>query len=172
VSTSPTAEAWIAALGLQPHPEGGHYRETYRAQESLAAAQLPERFGGARDFQASIFFLLQAGERSAFHRLNQDELWFFHAGGPLHIHWLTEERGHETRLLAPSAGPDRAPQAVLPHGVWFGAEPAEGTAFTLLGCSTSPAFDFADFELADPQELARAFPEHRALIERLHGQRA
>lgn len=84
-AAGPTGEAarWIARLDLRPHPEGGYYRETYRAAESIAATALPARYGGARAFATAIYFLLPSGEISALHRLRSDELWYFHAGSAL-----------------------------------------------------------------------------------------
>ena len=79
------ATYWIEKLGLIPHPEGGYFRETYRAAESIAADALPARFGESRSFSTAIYFLLRRGEISTFHRIRSDEFWFWHAGGALTI---------------------------------------------------------------------------------------
>ena len=102
---------WITQLNLLPHPEGGWYRETYRAAESIPAAGLPARFRGPRAFGTSIYFLLPAASFSAFHRIHSDELWHFHAGDPLELHLLHPDGRHEMRPVGPGAF-----QAVAPAG--------------------------------------------------------
>src|SRR4051794_10271507 len=83
-----TAELLINQLQLQPHPEGGYYRETYRSTESIAAGAIPARFNGTRSFATCIYYLLQQGDYSAFHRIKSDECWHFYAGDPLLIHLI------------------------------------------------------------------------------------
>jgi predicted cupin superfamily sugar epimerase len=155
---SMTAAQWIAALGLEPHPEGGWFRETYRAREHIEASGLPARYGGPRSFSTSIYFLLEGTQFSAFHRLKSDELWHFHAGGSLQV-WIIDEAG---RLRTERVGPDPAAgdrlQLVLPAGTWFAARPLAAADYTLLGCTVAPGFDFADFELAGRAALAGRFP--------------
>jgi predicted cupin superfamily sugar epimerase len=135
-------EALIQQLGLQPHPEGGHYRETYRAREEVNTDR------GLRPASTAILFLLATGEHSAWHRIRSDELWHHHAGGPLWIHELSGSgKVHSTRLgLDLAAG--ESPQHVVPAGRWFAAEPATTDGWSLVGCTVAPGFDFADFELA------------------------
>jgi hypothetical protein len=166
---SPAAQRHIERLALQPHPEGGYYRRTYTAEDTLAASALPERFGGARPASTAIHFLLPAGEVSALHRMQSDELWHFYAGDPLRVHMLHPDGRHESFLLGPDAEEGMVFQAVVPHGVWFGAElagsPEKG--YALVGNTVAPGFDFADFELAGRDELVARYPEHRALIRRL-----
>ncbi len=165
-----TADAWIDRLELEPHPEGGFFRETYRAPEATPRAALPARFDGARAWATSIYFLLPAGGVSRLHRLRQDEVWHFHAGGALTLHVLTPAGAYRPRRLGLEAG--AAPQAVVEAGAWFGAtvdaaagDPAR--AYVLCGCAVAPGFDFADFELGDRDRLLRAFPQHAALVRRL-----
>lgn len=157
----------VASLGLQPHPEGGFYRETYRAGEVIPNAGLPGRFHGQRSHSTAIYYLLPAGERSKLHRIKSDEVWHFYEGDTLTIVALSPEG----QLIETALGRDFArgevPQHVVPAGYWFGALPAQGSAFTLAGCTVAPGFDFADFELADRPALLAAFPQHRAWIERL-----
>lgn len=162
-----SATDWIERLDLRPHPEGGFFRETYRAAETVAAAHLPARFGGARPFATAILFLLPAGEVSALHRIKSDEVWHFHAGGPLDVIALDSDGAvHETRL---GAGAERGEvfQAVVPAGRWFGARPAPGSAYSLVGCTVAPGFDFADFELAQRETLLARYPQQAALIRAL-----
>ncbi len=161
------AMAWIRALKLRPHPEGGHYRETYRSGESLPAGSLPPRFAGARSFSTAIYFLIQSGQVSRLHRIRSDEVWHFYAGSPLTVH-VIEPRGlHRAIRLGrrPSAG--QVLQAVVPAGAWFGAVVDRARSFALVGCTVAPGFDFADFELADRAALLRQFPRYRQVIEQL-----
>ena len=135
-----TADEIITRLGLQPHPEGGHYREVYRG------APLTD---GARSPGTAIYFLLRAGERSHWHRvIDADEIWHHYAGAPLEL--SLSEDGHVVKHLR--LGTDLAlgelPQGVAPRNVWQAAR-SLGT-WTLVGCTVSPAFEFAGFELAPP----------------------
>ena len=134
------AAAVVAALGLQPHPEGGHYREMWR--------DLPE--GGGRGAGTAIHFLLDAGARSHWHRVDAAELWLWQAGGPL-ILSLSEDGTRLDRevLLGPGLGDRQALLGVVPKGWWQAARPA-AARWCLVSCTVSPAFDFAGFELAPP----------------------
>ncbi len=125
----------IERLGLQPHPEGGWYRETWRGP------QVAGRASGT-----AILFLLQAGERSHWHRVDADEIWLWHAGSPLLLS-MGETRARPHRL-----GPDvlagESPQIVVPAGHWQAAESTG--AYTLVSCTVSPGFRFEGFTLAPP----------------------
>jgi predicted cupin superfamily sugar epimerase len=158
-----SAAEWIRRLELVPHPEGGFYRETYRASERVAASHLPARFGGERSFSTSIYFLLPAEEVSALHRIKSDEVWHFYAGAPLDL-FVIGAAGH---LTTTRLGPEGPFQALVPAGAWYGAAVSEAAGWSLVGGTVAPGFDFADFELGERAELLRAFPQHRALIERL-----
>jgi predicted cupin superfamily sugar epimerase len=152
----PQAQALIAALQLEPHPEGGYYRQTYRSEMRVAAPGGPERRA-----LTSIFFLLHDDNFSAFHRLSSDEIWHFYRGAPVAIEIIDASGEHETRAL----GGDGPFQAVLPAGAWFGAHMVEG-GYALVGCDVAPGFDFADFEMPARAELVARHPQHAALIER------
>jgi uncharacterized protein len=132
------AAALIAALDLQPHPEGGWYRETWRAP---AAA-------GERSAGTAILFLLERGQRSHWHRVDADELWFWHAGTPIDLG--VEQEGGKVAWM--SLGGDiasgQAPQGLVPVGRWQSAEARSGWA--LVSCTVTPGFDFSGFELAPP----------------------
>jgi predicted cupin superfamily sugar epimerase len=162
-----SADDWIDALSLQPHPEGGHYREVYRATERLEATALPSRFGSPRSFSTSIYFLLRAGETSALHRIRQDELWHFHDGDALVIHRIGPDGRHTAARLGLDVAAGDQPQRCVPAGDWFGAELATDGRFALVGCSVAPGFEFEDLEMAERADLSARFPEHAALIERL-----
>jgi predicted cupin superfamily sugar epimerase len=161
------AEELISLLGLTQHPEGGWFRETYRAAETLPAAALPDRFGGDRSFSTAIYFLLAKGDTSAFHRIKSDELWHFHAGTTLTIHIFSPAgEYHSCRLGSELAAGDSF-QVIVPARCWFGAEVTGAGEFTLTGCTVAPGFDFADFEMAERQSLLAQFPAHGELIRRL-----
>ncbi len=162
---SPDAAHWIRALELAPHPEGGWFRETWRAGETVGAEALPPRFGAARSLGTAILYLLPAGGRSRLHRLRADEVWHFHDGGPLHLHLLHERGAYERVVLGRDVARGERLQAVVPHGTWFGAEAPEADA--LVGCTLAPGFEYADFELGTRADLLARFPAHRACVERL-----
>ncbi len=130
------ADAIIARLHLRPHPEGGHYRETFR----------DEGASGGRAISTAILFLLKAGERSHWHRIDATEIWHYHAGDPLR---LEIDDGRRTSLII---GADvlrgEALQGIVPAGAWQAAESLG--AWTLVGCTVAPGFDFQHFELAPP----------------------
>ncbi len=129
-----TPQAIIDALRLQPHPEGGHYAETFRDSSG------PD--GRARS--TAIYFLLQAGERSHWHRVDAVEIWLWHAGAPLKL----EIAGQAHMSLGPDIEAGQHPQAIVPARAWQAAE-SEG-AWTLVSCVVAPGFEFSGFELAPP----------------------
>lgn len=132
------AGAVIAALDLRPHPEGGHYREIHRDEADT----------GARGALTSIYFLLAAGERSHWHRVDATEVWNFHAGAALELA-VADPEGRLTRLrLGADLAAGERPQGIVPKGHWQAAR-SHG-AWTLVGCQVAPAFDFSGFELAPP----------------------
>jgi predicted cupin superfamily sugar epimerase len=168
------AAFWIARLGLAPHPEGGHFRETYRAADTISTAALPARFRAsgpaARACSTAVYYLLAGAEISALHRLRSDEVWHHYAGSPLVVSMIDDDGGLSTVTLGADPARGERFQGVAPAGVWFGAALAEGAppgAFALIGCTVAPGFDFADFELAGRAELLRRHPQHRRVIERL-----
>jgi hypothetical protein len=151
-----TAETLIRNFELQPHPEGGFFRETYRAPLQLAA---PAGFSGSRAASTAIYYMLTAGTRSAFHRIKSDEVWHFYDGGPLSIVEI-DPHGGELRetILGPDFRSGQTWQHVVPAGSWFGARPLDGTLWSFVGCTVAPGFDFADFELADPKTFLSSYP--------------
>jgi predicted cupin superfamily sugar epimerase len=162
-----TAQDWIDTLDLERHPEGGYYRETYRSDEQLDRSVLPARFDGDRSFSTAIYFLLEAGQISAFHRIASDELWCFHTGAPLRIEHLNPNGSHTTHHLGPVPERGQVFQCVIPATTWFGACVDANIGYSLVSCAVAPGFDFADFELADREKLTRAFPHHKTLITQL-----
>ena len=130
-----TAADVVAEFALTPHPEGGWFRETFRASAEP----------GERPTSTAILFLLGAGENSHWHRVDADEHWLFHAGDPLELQIGT---GATRRGLVIGAEPGLSPQAVVPAGAWQAARSAG--RWSLVGCVVAPGFDFAGFELAEP----------------------
>lgn len=159
-----TANFYIEALQLQPHPEGGHYAATYRSSEAIPQAALPPRFTGSRVFSTAIYYLLQGHEFSAFHRIKSDELWHFYDGCCLDILVLKQGKAAEMLRLGPP-GKGGSFQQMVPAGCWFAARPVDAAGFTLAGCTVAPGFDFADFELAQKNRLLHEFPQHKEWIE-------
>jgi uncharacterized protein len=160
------AHFWIDHLQLAAHPEGGFYKETYRANESIKMQALPDRFSGARSFSTAIFFLLRSQDRSVFHRIKSDELWHYYAGTGLAIYVLTDG-GLIVHKLGPDPDRGEALQIVVPANCWFGAKVIQPDSYTLAGCTVSPGFDYADFEFAQQHDLLERYPGARDVIEML-----
>jgi len=132
-------------LDLQPHPEGGWFRETYRSTHTFR----PAGYDGARSAATAIYFLLHPGERSRWHTVRSDELWFWHNGGPLTLTLAgagPEPAEPANVTLGPDVAAGHVPQALVPAGVWQAAEPA-GTEPALVSCVVAPGFEYADFRL-------------------------
>jgi predicted cupin superfamily sugar epimerase len=151
----------VELLGLAPHPEGGFYRETFRASHVVTGTRAP---GEARPASTAIYFLLPAGTFSAFHRVASDEVWHHYDGAPLELH-VIEDGAHERVVLGRDLARGERPQHVVRAGAWQAAAPI-GDAWTLAGCTVSPGFDFADFEMPPQAELLALLPEHHALVRR------
>jgi uncharacterized protein len=168
MNSKKNAAYWVEEYQMQPHPEGGYFAETYRTAEQIPHAALPERFGGDRAFSTAIYFLLEGHHFSALHRIQADELWHFYTGDPLEVFVIHPESGAlEIIRLGPDPDAGEVFQAVVPAGTWFGSRPVAGAAYSLVGCTVAPGFDFADFELAKREALLAAFPQHRAVVEEL-----
>jgi hypothetical protein len=160
------ARYWIDRLNLQPHPEGGYFRETYRAALTLPRSALPGH-SGDRTASTAIYFLLAGDQFSAFHRIRSDELWHFYAGSALIVHVIEPGGNHHQLLLGSNADQGEQFQAVVPAGCWFGSSLRQPDTYALVGCTVAPGFDFADFEMAKRETLAAQFSQHRNIIARL-----
>lgn len=161
-----TAEELIRYLGLQPHPkEGGYFRETYRAGESLAAA--PTRYQGVRVASTAIYYLLTPNTYSALHRLQTDEIFHFYLGDPIRMLQLDPDGQGRTVVLGSDVLHGQQPQLVVPRGVWQGSCLEPGGAFALLGCTVAPGFEYADYESGDRQILTAQYPAFAEMIRRL-----
>ncbi|MTW16777.1 cupin [Rhodoplanes serenus] len=136
--TAMTAAEVIALLGLAPHPEGGHFRETFRDPADVAG----------RAASTAIYFLLARGERSHWHRVDAVEVWHWHAGAPLRLEIAADREAVRTVRLGADLAAGERPQAVVPAGAWQAAETLGD--WTLVGCTVAPGFRFEGFELAPP----------------------
>jgi predicted cupin superfamily sugar epimerase len=134
----PSAADIVARLGLQPHPEGGHYRETFRD---------PRCDASGRALSTTIYFLLARHERSHWHRIDAVESWHYYAGSALLLQIADGHHRHSVRLGSDLAAGE-VPQAMVPAHAWQAAESTG--AWTLVGCTVAPGFEFATFELAAP----------------------
>ena len=148
----------IQKLQLQPHPEGGYYKETYRCNQRMPTNT------GDRNVSTAIYYLLEDDNKSHFHRIHSDELWFFHLGEPLEIVYIRDGK-LETILLGNDLSKGQMPQAVIPANSWFASHIKNEKGFTLVSCTVAPGFDFADFEMAKRDLLIREYPQLQAVIE-------
>jgi len=151
---------WIDHLNLQPHPEGGYYKEVFRSKQRVL------RLGANELKQActSIYYLLEGADYSGFHRIKSDELWYFHKGEPLFIH-IIDEQGVLTSIeLSDTSG---VLSAVVEAGLWFASEIPSCNGFTLVSCVVAPGFEFSEFEMANKQAMTLLHPQHAGLFDRL-----
>lgn len=172
------AQYWIEKLGLEPHPEGGYFRQTYKAgtmvARAFAAAHPPVnnavRSGPpdeARAASTAIYFLLEGENFSALHRLRSDEVWHFYAGSPVVVHVIAPGGEYSKILLGRDFEAGQSFQAVVKAGCWFGSQVEDWKSWALVGCTVAPGFEFADFEMGKREELVTKYPQHRDVIERL-----
>jgi hypothetical protein len=167
VSPSEEVERLVARFSLAPHPEGGYYREVYRAVAAVDHPAIPEGRDARRAAATHIYFLLPAEDFSAFHRVvPSDEIWHLYAGEALELHLIHADGRYETRLLSadPAAG---EPMTVVEAGCWQAARVAPGGAWSFGGCTVAPGFDFADFEMPTAEDLLRLHPQHEAIVREL-----
>ncbi|MCS1350920.1 cupin domain-containing protein [Mechercharimyces sp. CAU 1602] len=155
---------WLEKLDLQPHPEGGYYRQTYRSSEWISDEEVSQSFTEKRMLATSIYFLLPHDEVSHFHRLKSDELWYYHTGSSLTIHVIDEEGMYKQIKLGPDLENGEVLQALVPKNKIFGSSVNGGKGFSIVGCMVTPGFDFQDFELFEREELLELYPQHREVI--------
>lgn len=145
----------VRALGLTPHPEGGYYREMYRAPLQVETPRGPRSAGTA------IYYLLPRGEFAAWHQVASDEVWHFYDGDPLTL-YLLGAQGLEAVTLGREVSQGERPQVVVPAGVLQAAVPRGD--YSLVGCTVAPGFDFADWEMPSRDTLVARHPEHAELF--------
>ena len=156
-----TADEIRQRLNLQPHPEGGFYRQTYISAEGI---ELPR---GHRAFSTAIYYLLEPGTFSEMHQLDSDEVFHFYLGDPVELLQLNPDGGSALSILGPDLVAGQQPQHVVPARVWQGSRLVEGGSFALLGCTVAPGFDFTDFRTSSYAELAAKWPAESERIRKL-----
>jgi len=150
------AEDIIRKLSLSPHPEGGFFRETFRAP-----------LNGERSSSTAIYYLLPAGTFSAFHKVkNADEVWHYYLGDSIELHMLYKDGHHTVARLGPDILAGEQPQVVVPANT-LQAAVVVGKDFSLCGCTVAPGFNFEDFVIPSRSELEASFPQHKEIIARL-----
>ncbi|NTX05984.1 MULTISPECIES: cupin domain-containing protein [unclassified Myxococcus] len=149
----------IRGLGLVPHPEGGFYKETYRAALKVETPR------GTRSAGTAIYYLLTQDTFAAWHSVTSDEVWHFYEGAPLALYLVGEDGRLETVVLGRDVTKGEQPQVVVPAGVLQAGE-SRG-AYSLVGCTVAPGFDFSDWEMPTPESLVSEHPAHSELMRRL-----
>ena len=152
-----SAEYWIENLGLEKHPEGGYYRETYRHEKIVEG----------RNLATNIFYLLPSQIPSRFHRLKYNEYWYFHYGSPLNLYFFTPQGHFEQHILGDDPERDQKLSLLVPGGTIFGGEVTEPGSFVLVSCNMAPGFQFEDFEMFTREEMLRRYPEHSNILKKL-----
>jgi len=152
-----SASEIIKIFDLSPHPEGGYFKETYKSAGVIPHLQ--------RHYSTAIYFFLAKGDKSHLHRLKQDEMWHFYLGDRLRLCMISPEGEYKEVVLGRDILHGECLQYVVPAGWWFGATLAEGAEWSLVACTVTPGFDYADFEMADRESLITQFPHLEAFIE-------
>ncbi|ACA42109.1 cupin domain-containing protein [Lysinibacillus sphaericus] len=156
-----SAPYFIKQLNLAEHPEGGYYISSFRAEENIAVRDVQ------RPIYTSIYFLLRSQDISHLHRLQSDELWYYHAGSPLTVHMIFPDGTYEAKKLGLNLEAGEIPQIAVPKNTIFGSSVEEVDTFSLVGCMVAPGFDFEDFELFTQEELLADYPQHEAVIRKM-----
>ncbi len=160
------ASTLVEKLDLQPHPEGGYFKEVYRSDELIKTEGLSERYTSERCFGTSIYYMLEGEQFSAFHKLQSDETWHFYLGSSIVLHLISSEGNYSKIVLGQNLTEDEVLQYTIPKETWFAAEVKDKNSFSLVGCTVTPGFDFADFEMGDQKTLLDKFQQHQNLIKR------
>ncbi|GLB52286.1 hypothetical protein NBRC110019_13250 [Neptunitalea chrysea] len=154
----------IKQLQLEAHPEGGYYRETYRSEETILEGNLQDVYSGDRNVSTCIYFLLPSNEFSAFHKINQDEIWHFYEGSTIRLVMISEAGELSEVRIGRNITQGEVPQFVVPKNYWFAAKVIAKDSFALAGCTVAPGFDFRDFTMPTREELLKFFPQHTETI--------
>lgn len=161
------SEKIIQKLQLQPHPEGGYFKEIYRSKGVIKNDSLSNEFSGKRNYSTSIYFMLTSDSFSAFHRINQDEIWHFYKGSPIKLHIISDDGDYSNIIIGNNLEKEETLQYTVSAKYWFAAEVVNQNDYSLVGCTVSPGFDFDDFELPKREELISQFPRHKMIITKL-----
>lgn len=152
-----TFKYWIDKLGLEQHEEGGFFRETYRHKTVFQG----------RNLATNIYYLLPSGIFSKFHKLKNDEIWYFHYGSPMKLYFLDPDKGVEEHILGPDPEKGETFSLLVPGNTIFGGKVAEPDSYSLVSCNMTPGFEYEDSEMYTKKQLLKEFPEHAELINSL-----
>lgn len=161
---SKKVEEIVDSLKMEPHPEGGFYKETYRSKEVVPQSVLGNEFSGDRNCCTAIYFLLTSENFSAFHRIKQDEIWHYYNGSSLYVHVIDQAGKYTRYTVGMNLSKGELPQLLVPAGCWFASSVKDVDSHSLVGCTVSPGFDFDDFELADRESLITEYPDYNDVI--------
>ncbi|HEX9015986.1 MAG TPA: cupin domain-containing protein [Chloroflexota bacterium] len=161
------SQSIITALGLVPHPEGGYFAETYRADELLPPEALSRGYPDARSVSTAIYYLLTPDTFSELHSLRSDEIFHFYLGDPVEMLQLWPDGSGEVVTLGTDIAAGMRPQVVVPGSVWQGSRLVPGGSFALLGCTVAPGFDYSDYEAGKRDDLLYLFPRFEEMIKAL-----
>jgi len=149
----------IDLLKLAPHPEGGYFRESYRAEGKVPRID--------RNHSTAIYYLLEGDDCSKLHRIASDEMWHFYMGDPLVVVEIDSDGVVSETTLGTNLKSGQTLQHVVPAKRWFGAYLPDGSEYALVGCTVAPGFDFDDFEMGERDALLKRYPDAKPAIERL-----
>lgn len=155
-----TKEYWIEKLKLGFHPDGGHFRESYRSD--VMVKQVGRETITPKPAATSIYYLVDSECKSFCHLLKSDEMWYYHLGAPLSIFIIHDDGSLETRTLG--LGEDKDLCVLIPRNTWFGARVMDPGKFVVTSCAVAPGFDYEDLEMADRNEMVKLFPQHKETI--------
>ncbi len=161
------ADLIIERLQLQPHPEGGYFRETYRSSGIIGSECLEPIYDGVRNYSTCIYFLLTSDRFSAFHKIHQDEVWHFYKGSPIKLHVISKSGNYNSIMIGNHLDRGEVPQYVVKGGDYFAAEVPGKDLYALVGCTVSPGFNFKDFYMPERTELLKLFPNQSEVINQL-----
>jgi hypothetical protein len=162
-----TPEQLVKHLELEPHPEGGFYKEMYRSEAKLLGSLLAKDLEGDRNFSTAIYFLIEKENFSALHKIKSDEIWHFYAGDALEVMEISNSGQLKITLVGNKLDQGEVFQYTVKANTWFGSRVKSGGTYSLVGCTVSPGFDFRDFEMAKRNDLLEKFPEHKGIIEQM-----
>lgn len=170
--TTTSLQTVISKLGLQPHPEGGYYKETYRTEKQIPQNILGQPFKQSCAYSTAIYYLLESGQHSRLHKIASDEVWHFYSGQPLVVVEFNEDGLAKETIISNQLDAGHTPQHVVKAGHWFGAYTlaTEKEDYSLVGCTVSPGFNFEDLIFLEgdyKSNLLKIHPKHEKLINRL-----
>ncbi len=160
-----TKDYWVKNLEMSAHPEGGYYSVEYVSPHKISDNELEISFKGQRALASSIYFLIEEGNVSNFHRLTSDEIWYYHDGEPLTVAVITPSGEYISYEIGLDFEKGQRPQVLVPAGSIFGSYPTKD--YSLVSCMVSYAFEFEDFELFKRDDLVKMYPEHVEIINKL-----